>query len=401
MTRAGSTRSVWQTLSRLFARRIEAKASRTGPLIALQMIGRPAWTPRNYEALSREGFAQNPVAYRAVRLIAEAVASIPFLLYEDEAEITEHPLLDVLARPNPMQSGPELVEAFLSFLQVSGNGYLELVSMQGDPRELYALRPDRMKVVTGADGWPEAYEYSVPGGKTVFEQAGQAPILHLRLFHPLDDHYGMSPLEVAAGAIDVHNAGNAWTKALLDNSARPSGALVYKGPDGAPNLSEEQFQRLKDELDTNIQGVSNAGRPLLLDGGLSWVSMSLSPQDMSFIEARHVAAREIALTFGVPPMLLGIPGDNTYANFREANLALWRQTVIPLARKLVASLNGWLAPRFGNGLRLAYDFDDVPALASERDGLWQRLTAAPFLTDDEKRAALGYEPLHSEGSRGL
>ncbi|MGE3150605.1 MAG: phage portal protein, partial [Pseudorhodoplanes sp.] len=200
----------------------------------------------------------------------------------------------------------------------------------------------------------------------------------------------------AAAAVDVHSAGTAWTKALLDHSARPSGALVYKGPEGAPTLSEEQFERLKRELEASFQGAQNAGRPLLLDGGMSWTSMSLSPQDMEFIEARHVAAREIALAFGVPPMLLGIPGDNTYANYREANLALWRQTILPLARKLIAALNAWLAPRFGDTLRLAHDLDEIPALSSEREAVWQRLSAAPFLTDDEKRAALGYQPLAAD-----
>ena len=131
----------------------------------------------------------------------------------------------------------------------------------------------------------------------------------------------------------MHNAASAWNKALLDNAARPSGALVYKGENGA-NLSEEQFERLRDELAANFSGAANAGRPLLLEGGLTWQTMSLSPKDMDFIELKHGAAREIALAFGVPPMLLGIPGDNTYANYREANLAFWRQTVLPLAARV-------------------------------------------------------------------
>ncbi len=86
---------------------------------------------------------------------------------------------------------------------------------------------------------------------------------------------------------------------MLDNAARPSGALVYTSRDG--HLSGEQYERLKAELETGFQGATNAGRPLLLEGGLDWKSMSLSPKDMDFIEARHVAAREIALALGVPP----------------------------------------------------------------------------------------------------
>jgi HK97 family phage portal protein len=191
----------------------------------------------------------------------------------------------------------------------------------------------------------------------------------------------------------VHNAANAWNKALLDNAARPSGALVYKG-EGNSNLSEEQFERLREELQANFSGATNAGRPLLLEGGLTWQTMSLSPKDMDFMQLKNGAAREIALAFGVPPMLLGIPGDNTYANYREANLAFWRQTVLPLVSRFANSLGNWLGPAFGGsggeGLRLAYDADQVEALTLEREALWRRVNDADFLTPEEKREAVGY-----------
>jgi HK97 family phage portal protein len=211
----------------------------------------------------------------------------------------------------------------------------------------------------------------------------------MREFHPLDDYYGLPPLEAAQISLDVHNAASAWNKALLDNAARPSGALVYKGENGS-NLSEEQFERLRDELEANFQGASNAGRPLLLEGGLSWQSMSLTPKDMDFLELKHGAAREIALAFGVPPMLLGIPGDNTYANYREANLAFWRQTVLPLASRFAGAFGAWLGPAFGEGLRLGIDVDQVEALSAEREALWRRVNEADFLTPEEKREAVGY-----------
>jgi HK97 family phage portal protein len=198
---------------------------------------------------------------------------------------------------------------------------------------------------------------------------------------------------VAAGAIEVHNAGAAWTKALLDNAARPSGALIYKGPDGAPGLTDDQFGRLKRELEDAYQGAANAGRPMVLEGGLDWKAMSYTPSDMDFAETRAVAAREIALAFGVPPMLLGIPGDNTFSNYAEANLNFWRQTVLPLVARTAASLTRWLGPCFGEGLRLDYDPDAVPALAEAREATWAKLNDAAFLTVNEKRQAAGYSPV--------
>jgi len=117
--------------------------------------------------------------------------------------------------------------------------------------------------------------------------------------------------------------------------------------------------------------------------------MSLSPTDMDFIQARREAARDIALAFGVPPMLLGLPGDNTYANYREANQAFWRQTIIPLVRKTALGLQNWLGPWFDGPLSLSPDLEKVPALAEDRTALWQRLGQADFLSQDEKRALAG------------
>ncbi|KAB2910118.1 MAG: phage portal protein, partial [Hyphomicrobiaceae bacterium] len=393
---------------------ITHKASRTGPLIAFEGLRQPAWAPRDYAAFAREGFMQNAVVYRAVRMIAEAAAGVPLLLYAGEEEIAGHPLLDLIARPNPVASAPDLLEAWYGFLLVSGNAYLEAVAVGGEVRELHGLRPDRMKVVPGPDGWPEAFEYTADGRSVRFAGevvAGVRPILHVKLFHPANDHYGLSPIEAAATAIDVHNTASRWNKALLDNSARPSGALVYTARDG--NLSPEQYERLKSELEQGFQGATHAGRPLLLEGGLDWKSMSLSPKDMDFIEAKHVAAREIALALGVPPMLLGIPGDNTYSNYQEANRTFWRQTVLPLVNRTAKSLSAWLSPAYAGSdpagltpsllgrLELRPDIDSIEALSIEREALWTRIEKATFLSQNEKRAAVGYGPVEGQDPPGL
>ena len=338
---------------------------------------------------------QNAVAYACIHKIASAAASVPWLLYDGATELESHPLLTLLAQPNPQEDSASLFERWYAFLQCAGNAYLEAVTLDGSPRELHVLRPDRMTVVPGARGWPAAYDYTIDAraNRITRDASGFLPVLHLALFHPLDDYYGLSPLAVAGMAVEVHNAGAAWSKALLDNAARPSGALIYKGPDAAPGLSEEQFARLKRELEDAYQGSANAGRPMVLEGGLDWKAMSYAPSDMDFAATRSQAAREIALAFGVPPMLLGIPGDNTYSNYREANLSFWRQTVLPLVARTSAALTRWLAPRFGDGLRLGFDADAVDALAEARQLLWDKLTAADFLTVNEKRAAAGYSPI--------
>lgn len=378
----------WPFEGRRGASAPEIKDSRAGPLIAFAGGGRARWTPRDYASLATEGFGKNPVAYRCVRMIAEAAAATPLVVFVDGVRADAHPLARLLAQPNPEQSGAEWLEGLYGALQTAGNAYAEAAGDAG-PDELWALRPDRVKVVPGRSGWPEAYEYSVDGRSLRIGRAvdGWSPVLHLKLFHPTDDHYGFSPLEAAAFAIDVHNASGAWNKALLDNSARPSGALVFAGRDGE-RLTTEQFEALRAQIDEAHAGAVNAGRPLVLEGGLEWRPMSWTPADMDFIAGKHAAAREIALAFGVPPQLLGIPGDATYANYREANAAFWRGTVAPLVRKTAAALTGWLGVRFP-GARIEADLEAMPALQPEREALWARLNAASFLTDEERRRMAG------------
>jgi HK97 family phage portal protein len=371
--------------------------------------------PRSYEARVREAYLGNPIAQRAVRLIADSVAWAPVYAV-DEAAPTPPPADG--RSPSAGSSGPPnrtriaggdptrhsfrgglvtpaLLEAVTTHLLLHGNAFVRVIEDgAGLPAELFALRPERVTIEADARGWPAAYRYKVKESVSRIaarDGLGRPGVAHLRFAHPLDDHYGLGCLGAAAPAVAVHNAAAAWNKALLDNAARPSGALVYEPGDGAA-LSAEQFERLRSEMEARFSGSGNAGRPMLLEGGLKWQAMSLTPADMEFSELKAAAAREIALAFGVPPLLLGLPGDATYANYREANRALWRLTVLPLAEKILRGIGGALAA-WWPGLRLAIDVDQVTALAEDRERLWRQVSAAGFLSDGEKREMLGFGPV--------
>lgn len=358
-------------------------------LFSLSELGADQVPAKGSVALTREGVMRNPIVYRCVRLIAGNAARVRFQVREQGQRLTDHPLLELLARPNSRSSGQQWLEEVYTHLLISGNAYIRAVLDQGQVRGLFTLRPDRMRVIAGKDGWPEAYAYAAGNASQRFSLSTEPvpQILHLRLFHPLDDHYGLSPLSAAQTGIEIHNAAAAWNRALLENAARPSGALVYSGETGS--LTADQFERLKSELENTFQGASNAGRPLVLEGGLDWKTMALSPREMDFIEAKHAAAREIALALGVPPMLLGLPGDNTFANYAEANKALWRQTVVPLVTQVAQGLGNWLAPALGGSPELEARLEEIEALAEDRNALWARVGQADFLSDDEKRSLLG------------
>jgi HK97 family phage portal protein len=375
----------------------EQKASAAGPVVAYHSAGRVAWSPRDTVSLTRTGFAGNPVGFRSVKLIAEAAAALPLVVQDADQRYEQHPLVDLIRRPNQAQGRAELFEALYGQLLLSGNGYLEAVGEGGLPLELHVLRSDRMSVVPGADGWPIAYEYAVGGRKHRFDVSTGAAVCHIKSFHPLDDHYGLSPMQAAAQAMDVHNSASRWSKALLDNAARPSGAIIYKGAEGQGSLSPDQYERLVSEMESHHQGARNAGRPMLLEGGLDWKPMGFSPSDMEFQKTKESAAREIALAFGVPPMLIGIQGDATYANYQEAHRAFYRLTVLPLATRVTAALADWLGAQIGEVVELKPDLDQVPALSAERDSQWRRVSDAVFLTQAEKRSLLGL-PAVVEGS---
>jgi HK97 family phage portal protein len=361
---------------KLFQKR-ERKTS--APMVALTDLRSARWS--GVGTMAREGFERNPVAYRCIRMISEAAASVGFRAVDGGDALAQ-----LIARPNADQGGPDLLEGLYAHLSVSGDSYLEAVSIDGEVRELHVLRPDRMKVLKGARGWPLGWEHRVGADvrRILREADGFLPVLHMRLFSPVDDYQGHSPLEAAARAVDVHNASGAWTKALIDNAARPSGALVYGGEHA---LTDTQLAELREDLARIYQGPENAGRPMLLSGGLEWKPMSLSPTEMDFVELRNVSAREIALAFGVPPMLLGIPGDATYANYREANAAFWRMSVLPLVNRAARAISGWLGERVGGAI--VPDLEGVPAFQDERATQWQRIEAASFLTTEEKRRLAG------------
>ncbi len=366
-----------------------------------QNTPQPVWMSRNYTKFADEAYVKNVIAHKCISLVSKLLASVDWKLYEqtetDKTFLKKHPILDILNYPNPHTNGSLLFESIISYKLISGNSFvLAVTDGNGTPKELYTLRPDRVSISTDKNGYVNNYIYNA-GSKEikypVDRITGKSVILHYKNFNPLNDHFGLSPIEAAAYSIDQHNAAAKWNQALLQNGAKPSGALIVKSASdgGMGSLSEEQFLRIKNQIEDQYSGYNNAGRPMLLEGGLDWKEMSISPKDMDFLESKSMAAREIALAFGVPPQLLGIPGDNTYSNFAEAKLALWEHTIMPMMDDLCDALNRWLVPMFkkSENLFVTYDAENISALTPRREAFWTRINNANFLSDEEKRELVG------------
>ena len=356
--------------------------------------GQAVWSARTYEGFSSEGYSQNVVAHQAIEKLARAIAAMRWQVRLPDGTTTDkHPLLDLLRKPNPKEAGPTWWKNYISYLLLDGNAYIEKVERGSRILELWNLRPDRMAIVQAATGLPSAYVYNANGTRKVkFPSdpvSGKSPINHTQLFHPLHDWMGQSPITAAAYAIDQHNEAMRWLQSLLQNSARPSGALVVKSEGG---LTDQEYTRLRKDIEDQYAGSRNAGRPFLLEGDMEWKEMGLSPADMEIVSQKDSAARDISLAFGIPPLLLNIPGDNTFANYREARLGFYEDTVIPFLTEVLADFNMWLSPSFGGAL-LEPDLDAIEAIADKRRDLWKMVDTSYEITVNEARALKGFDPL--------
>ena len=366
--------------------------SRKSAAAPMAGFGVPEWLranaeeglPRSYEAMVREVFEINPVGQRSVRLVASGVGAVPIYSVSRNEQAARMVMAD------------GVMETITAGLLLHGNAYVQLIADDaGAPTELVVLRPDRVTLRLDGRGQTVGFDYHA--GETgamiaARDVLGRRQMAHIKAYSALDDHYGLGCLGAAIAPAAVHNRAAKWNKALLDNAARPSGAMMYDAGDGSV-LSADQFARLKSELETMFSGAEAAGRPMILDGGLKWQAMSMTPADMDFVALKEGAARDIALAFGVPPVLVGLPGDATYSNAREAGRALTRQTVLPMAKRILGGLGKMLDDWFAADAEvgLAVQIEELSELAEDRVRLWDAVSKADFLSVAEKRSILGFE----------
>ena len=356
-------------------------------------IGEASWNRRDYKAFANDAYIKNVVAHKAINLICRSASSVEIIV-KGKGKATEDIISQLLRSPNPKESQTELFYSLYAYKLINGNAFLLAgsSSKRSKPHELYCLRPDRIKLETNEHFVPNCYIYSTGRYNIKYkvdQVTGFSQILQLKNFHPLDDFHGLSSIEAAAYSIDQHNQAAAWNQSLLQNGARPSGAIVVNNKDSGHRLTDEQFSRLKSMVNDVYSGTRNSGKPMVLEGGLEWREMSLSPKDMDFIECKNSAARDIALAFGVPPQLLGIPGDNTYSNLKEARIAFWEQTVLPITQGVLEKIGNWLSQMFDQEIKLSYSIDTIPVFAAQRESMWEKVKGADFLSNEEKKKLLG------------
>ena len=353
-------------------------AKRKETLVALRGTN-PEWTPNNYHSLVSESFQKNVFAFRSINLIASDIASIPMYVKNMDQSINEE-LTELLSHPNEDQGKSSFITSVVSYLLLAGNSFI-----YSDRDKLYCLRSDRVKLVfNDSKTAVKSYVYEVDGVRISVDLED---ILHIKFFNPTDDWFGFAPLRAAMYAIDQYNEMSKHNLSILQNGGRPSGCLILKDCKYLDNTTREEMRRSLSEV---YSGSKNAGRIMLLEGGYEWQEMGLSPKDLDFAEAQNTIAREIVQAFGVPPILVGIHGDSSFNNYREARAHFWEDTVLPLAELIRTHFTSWLQKKYQMNCEIFFDLDSIPALIGKREKLWEKISNADFLSMDEKREILGF-----------
>jgi len=377
---------------------------KSNPLAQRMMIltgGAPLWTKKDLALLTRAGYMNCSTVYACVNERAGGAAGIPWKLYRrgqgentKKVEIDEHPALARLRRPNPQEGGPTFIKKLLAFYHITGNSYnLKIGPNEGPPLELYSARPDRMTVLPGNQFNPiGGYRYTINGipRKPDFKPE---EVLHLKTFHPLDDWYGLSPIEVAAKEIDINSMARDWNMKLLQNDCRPPGGIIIEG-----EMGDEEQEALIERFESRLAGYENAGRPPILEGGVRWEPWAISPKDMDWLQADNMNSRKICSIYNVAPEIIGDAQNKTYSNYKEARKALYVEAILPDLDMLAGEFNNWLAPAWGDDrLYFEYDKNSIDAIKEEMTAVYERQSKAHWRTINEKRAACGDDDIGKDG----
>ena len=392
---------------------LQTKVSKVGDIVvtsggtAIYPMARNNIDGNVYQKYADEAYMKNVIAFRCILDTAEAVASVPWALYrwtsreDNESErVFDHPIANVLDHANPLESWSMLMLRSTAYGGLDGNSYWERVGpltgdRAGTVQEMYVHRPDRIHIVPDErTGRPLKYVYETAKGKREWRVdpiTMKSDMLHLKLFHPTDDWYGAAITESVAREIDTSNASTDWNMNLIQNYGRP-GMIVAIGGARLKQKEKEEFER---KLSERHSGPANAGKSAVLQNvgpGTTITPYGWSPSEMDWIEGHREVARRIAYGYGVPPMLLGIPGDNTYSNMKEARLGWWETSILWWLRFHRWQQNNWLFEREDAEY---IDFEpflkDVPAMQPRIDAQYERQERArDILTVDERREIIGY-----------
>ena len=370
-----------------------------------------------YEPESRKEFVDayfdRVWTHRCVDLIAKSATQVEMQVRKGEDWSDEHPLIDLLKRPNPRDPALMFFEWTLTWAEVIGEWYWELVpSRRGAIAELFPLRGHLVRVEPGKDGYVAGYVYDpnfngvevvqyaapTPGKPITSGPEGKPILLAGRYASPRDDYYGMSPLRAAKDDIISEYYGVRYDHRFFRNGARPDLVIGFKN-----RMDKEQRKENRDEW-KNFKGVDRSHKAAILDGDPSVHLLSQTQKDVEYLEGRRLSREGQCAAFGVPPVLVGDLTRATYSNYETSEYIFWKGTMLPKLEFFATWVNAVLLPYFPDVEEFGVDITEIAALQQAEGWRSERIrgeVAGGLLTPNEGRELLDREPSEEEGSDSL
>lgn len=360
------------------------------PLVGRSEVGRSVRTDWNVDAAIRDGFKASTWVYAANRFIASKISPIPWFVEQwqgDDWERLEepHPAEVLIAEPNLLMSGQDLIERWLYNLGLAGNALAHMVIVRGAPLEIWPLMPQYIKPQPSAKGYVEQYEYKVPNQPT--RSLPAAEVLHMMYVDPGNLYWGMSPLQAMGNTVDSDVAAVRWNNISLANRAKKDYAFF---PEVA--MTKQQWDDARRQLREQSEDV---GGFFLGSTPGKLTEMSMTAKDMDWLGGRAVNKEEILAGYGLDEIL--VTGKGILRNFEVSVRRFWEDLAIPTLGDMRAEFNRSIMPFWDPyyrqqtssrttrpampTLRLNYDTSGIPAL---QQSFAEKLEQAQIL------AELGY-----------
>ena len=379
----------------------EIKQHPSGQAMLVGFPGNVAWNSINKRSFIEYGYKSNPVVYQCVNMIADAVANLPYLLKNGDRDAEDDdPFAAMLAMPNPDMSWQDFIQTIVIDMLTTGEAYL-IRNFEAGAAELWINPSLYMSPVEGAYGLPQSYKLEKYPGQIYFpvdQFTGDSDILQLKYkVDPINRWHGLPPTIAVHKIINTYNDLVKFQKATLDNGGQPAGAWIYQGQDGE-RLTDEQYARMSETIAQKYTGVKNAGKDIFLEGGLTYVRIGQSTEQLSFTESMAIYEDAIIKAFGIPLPLLKNEAS-TYNNVVNANLKFYEDVVIPLANKIYHRLPKWLARFYPRAnYRILPDYDRITALEVRSETKYKRALEGikgGLITVNEARYMTDFEELEA------
>jgi HK97 family phage portal protein len=364
----------------LFETKSPSQPARSNSLAGFfDFLGMQGFTDLQAHLAVRYYLTAQPVA-SGIDKIAEPFAEIEPRVFDTKSkEFVEHDVLQLLGEPNPEDSTESFFAKLGAWYLINGEVYLNATGqVNKPPLELFACSASNTSVAPDKNGFLGTIQFGKETNQQIYKQAfntvggrfryynrdNDGEAWQIRNFNAKNGLRGGSKLQSIMSEIEQYIESSTHNLSLLMRGARPSGIFAAKEA-----LTDDQFERLKEQIDNWYSGAANAGRPILVDGGdgIDYQTAIMSNRDMDFVQLKENVTESIFTRLDVPLALISTKAM-TLDNFKVAKLSLYDDAVLPLTNRIFGELTQLLMPRYKNSenLVITYNAAAIPALEARR-----------------------------------